>query len=172
MRRRPTGLRQKQKILVQLKKIYLDIEAFCSFNVPMLWIDYFTIMSLLLVALTSPGPSVIAIVGLSMSKGRKQGLLFAAGVALGTLTLAALAVLGFNQLIAQYAWLFWSFKILGSGYLVYLGFRALGSAGSSQDLLFDNTAHDHRSGWRVLLAGLAVHLTTVSYTHLTLPTIA
>lgn len=125
----------------------------------MIWVDYLTIMSLLLVALTSPGPSVIAIVGLSMSQGRRQALLFAMGVALGTLTLATFASLGFSQLIARYIWLFWSFKIIGTGYLILLGYRALRSAAASQDMLFNDLSVNLGSGWKLLIAGLGVHLT-------------
>ena len=56
--------------------------------------------SAFLLSITSPGPNVLAILGTSMSAGRRPGLGLAAGVAAGSFCWALLTVTGLSALLA------------------------------------------------------------------------
>ena len=79
----------------------------------------------------SPGPDNLMVLGLGMSRGRRAGMSFGLGCALGCLSHTLLAVLGISALIAASATAFTALKILGGLYLVWLGAQALRSTGGS-----------------------------------------
>lgn len=80
----------------------------------------------------SPGPDNLMVLGLGMSKGRKQGMVFGLGCALGCLSHTLLAVLGVSALIAASPVAFTALRVGGGLYLVWLGYNALRSRGGSQ----------------------------------------
>ena len=111
-----------------------------------------------LLALMSPGPNVLAIIGTSMGIGRREGIALAAGVGCGTFLWVSLTVIGFTAAIAAYAMVMVALKILGGGYLLWLGYRALRSAASTRDVRTTVVALDGR--WRsYFLRGLSVQMT-------------
>src|SRR6266851_5047225 len=55
------------------------------------------------VAIASPGPNILAVLGTSMSVGRKSGIALALGVAAGSFCWAMLSVVGLSALLASYA---------------------------------------------------------------------
>ena len=79
----------------------------------------------------SPGPDNLMVLGLGMSKGRKQGMVFGLGCALGCLSHTLLAVLGVSALIAASPIAFTALRVGGGLYLVWLGWNALRSQGGS-----------------------------------------
>ncbi|MEN3277920.1 MAG: hypothetical protein V7631_3710 [Massilia sp.] len=80
----------------------------------------------------SPGPDNLMVLGLGMSKGRKQGMVFGLGCALGCLSHTLLAVLGVSALIAASPVAFTALRIGGGLYLVWLGIGALRSQGGQR----------------------------------------
>ncbi|WP_305823707.1 LysE family translocator [Massilia brevitalea] len=80
----------------------------------------------------SPGPDNLMVLGLGMSRGRKQGIAFGLGCALGCLSHTLLAVLGVSALIAASPVAFTVLRVGGGLYLVWLGFNALRSKGGSR----------------------------------------
>ncbi|WP_313705990.1 LysE family translocator [Massilia sp.] len=80
----------------------------------------------------SPGPDNLMVLGLGMSKGRKQGMVFGLGCALGCLSHTLLAVLGVSALIAASPVAFTALRVGGGLYLVWLGWNALRSQGGSR----------------------------------------
>ena len=80
----------------------------------------------------SPGPDNLMVLGLGMSKGRKQGMVFGLGCALGCLSHTLLAVLGVSALIAASPVAFTALRVGGGLYLVWLGWNALRSQGGSK----------------------------------------
>jgi len=80
----------------------------------------------------SPGPDNLLVLGLGMSKGRKQGMVFGLGCALGCLSHTLLAVLGVSALIAASPVAFTALRVGGGLYLVWLGINALRSQGGSK----------------------------------------
>lgn len=87
----------------------------------------FLVAAILITA--SPGPDNLMVLGMGVSKGRRQGIAFGLGCALGCLSHTLLAVVGVSALIAASPAAFAALKVGGGLYLIWLGFNALRSAG-------------------------------------------
>ncbi|MDP3209534.1 MAG: LysE family translocator [Rhodoglobus sp.] len=72
-----------------------------------------------------PGPSVLFVIGRSLSLGRIGGLVSVLGNAIGGLVIVAAVAFGVGVVIAQSLVVFAIVKIVGAGYLVYLGVQAI-----------------------------------------------
>ncbi len=72
-----------------------------------------------------PGPSVLFVIGRSLSLGRRGGLLSLLGNALGMLPAIALVSLGVGAIVAKSAVIFAIVKYLGAAYVIYLGIQAI-----------------------------------------------
>lgn len=83
----------------------------------------FALVSLLLIAI--PGPSVLFVIGRSLSQGRRSGLLSVLGNELGALPLVAAVAFGVGTIVAQSIVVFTIVKLIGASYLVYLGVQAI-----------------------------------------------
>ncbi|MBM2883632.1 LysE family translocator [Chromobacterium phragmitis] len=79
----------------------------------------------------SPGPDNLMVLSQGISRGRRQGMAFGLGCALGCLNHTLLAALGIRALIAASPLAFTALKIAGGAYLVYLGWGAIRSPGAS-----------------------------------------
>ena len=108
-----------------------------------------------LVATVSPGPATLAIMSVSASRGRLAGLKLASGVVCGSLFWGLCAAFGLAAVMAQFAEVFVALKIAGGLYLLWLAFRALRSAISSDERMKARVTEDSNY-W---LQGLAIHLT-------------
>lgn len=91
-------------------------------------------LSAVMLALMSPGPNILAVIGTSMGVGRQQGVALALGVGCGTFIWVSLAVLGFTAVISKYTIVMITLKVLGGVYLLWLGYKALRSAASARDM--------------------------------------
>jgi threonine/homoserine/homoserine lactone efflux protein len=80
----------------------------------------------------SPGPDNLMVLSVGMSRGRKQGMAFGLGCALGCLSHTLLAALGVGALIAASPLAFTLLKAAGGLYLIWLGFGALRSRGGAR----------------------------------------
>ncbi|WP_395399153.1 LysE family translocator [Pseudoduganella sp. UC29_106] len=80
----------------------------------------------------SPGPDNLMVLGMGMSRGRKQGMVFGLGCALGCLSHTILATLGVSALIAASPLAFTALKVFGGLYLIWLGIGALRSRGGAR----------------------------------------
>jgi threonine/homoserine/homoserine lactone efflux protein len=78
-----------------------------------------------LVILLTPGPGVMYVVTRSATQGRSAGLLSALGLSVGALVHVAAAVAGLSALLVASSGAFTIVKMLGAGYLIYLGLRTL-----------------------------------------------
>ena len=110
------------------------------------------------VALMSPGPNVLAVIGTSMSVGRRRGAALAAGVATGTFCWAASAVLGLSALIARHVGLLTAIKLVGGAYLIWLGVRSLRSAATAKSVRTTATRLSEGTG-AYFRRGLVVQMT-------------
>lgn len=72
-----------------------------------------------------PGPSVLFVIGRSLSLGRIGGLLSVLGNAAGALVVVVAVAFGVGIIIAESAILFTAIKIVGAVYLIYLGVQAI-----------------------------------------------
>ncbi|UGA37259.1 LysE family transporter [Chromobacterium haemolyticum] len=75
----------------------------------------------------SPGPDNLMVLSQGIARGRRQGVAFGLGCALGCLNHTVLAALGVSALIAASPLAFTLLKFAGGGYLIYLGWQALRS---------------------------------------------
>jgi len=80
----------------------------------------------------SPGPDNLMVLGVGISKGRRYGVAFGLGCALGCLSHTALAVIGVSALVAASPLAFTLLKMVGGLYLVWLGVQALRSSGATR----------------------------------------
>jgi threonine/homoserine/homoserine lactone efflux protein len=85
----------------------------------------FILASIVLTA--TPGPDNVAILSLGLAHGRRAGMGFALGCALGCLTHTVWAALGVSALVAASDVAFAILKYAGAAYLLYLGVNALRS---------------------------------------------
>lgn len=80
----------------------------------------------------SPGPDNLMVLAIGMSKGRRQGMAFGLGCALGCLSHTALAVVGVAAVVAASPVAFTVLRWAGGLYLIWLGVQALRSSGSAR----------------------------------------
>lgn len=90
----------------------------------------FLLAALLITA--SPGPDNLMVLGVGISRGRKQGMVFGLGCALGCLSHTVLATLGVSALIAASPLAFTALKVGGGLYLVWLGIQAWRGGGAAR----------------------------------------
>jgi len=83
----------------------------------------FSLIALLLVV--SPGPNGVLILKTASSKGRNPSILNILGLTTATFFHGALSIFGLSALLMQSAELFLIIKILGAGYLFYIGVKAI-----------------------------------------------
>ncbi|MBU1236396.1 MAG: LysE family translocator [Gammaproteobacteria bacterium] len=76
----------------------------------------------------APGPDNLMVLGLGMARGRRAGVAFGLGCALGCLNHTLLAALGVSALIAATPAAFAALRIGGGLYLVWLGVQAIRNA--------------------------------------------
>ncbi|HEV8631993.1 MAG TPA: LysE family translocator [Thermoanaerobaculia bacterium] len=78
-----------------------------------------------LVLLLLPGPAVLFVVTRSVQHGRRAGLVSVLGLSCGALVHLGAAVVGVSALIAASVAAFTTIKLLGAGYLLFLGIKTL-----------------------------------------------
>ncbi|ADJ49660.1 LysE type translocator/threonine efflux protein [Amycolatopsis mediterranei S699] len=77
------------------------------------------------IAMVTPGPDMLFILGCGMRGGPKAGLLATAGVATSEAIHVAVAAAGLAALFAAVPVAFTVVRVAGAGYLVYLGVQAI-----------------------------------------------
>lgn len=89
-------------------------------------------LSAALLITVSPGPDNLMVLSVGMSRGRRRGMVFGLGCALGCLSHTVLAALGVGALIKASPLAFGALKVLGGAYLIWLGIGALRSRGGAR----------------------------------------
>ncbi|WP_337001416.1 MULTISPECIES: LysE family translocator [unclassified Microbacterium] len=83
----------------------------------------FAVASVVIIVI--PGPSVLFVIGRSLSLGRRAGVLSVVGNALGTVPAVLAVAFGVGAIVASSVAAFTVIKIIGAGYLVWLGVQAI-----------------------------------------------
>jgi len=109
-------------------------------------------------AVLSPGPNMLAVIGTSMGSGRRAGLIVALGVSFGSLWWGVLSVVGLTSLITKYAVVTFYIKIGGGVYLLWLAWRSLNSA-FSRSPPEPVTIENARTGFAYFRYGLLIQMT-------------
>lgn len=115
--------------------------------------------SAFLLGISSPGPNVLAILGTSMSAGRKSGVALALGVSCGSFVWAVLTVLGLSALLAAYASALLMIKIFGGIYLLWLAYKSFKSASTAHDIEARELAGGERSPSGYGVRGFIIQMT-------------
>ncbi|MBD9374751.1 LysE family translocator [Rhizobium sp. ARZ01] len=113
-----------------------------------------------LIATASPGPAILAIIGTSISQGRRAGLSLAFGVLTGSYIWAMLTSSGLSALIRTYGQAIIVLKIAGGLYLLWLAWNAFRSA-MRNGAAYESSQQSlpRLSLRRQYLKGLGIHLT-------------
>ena len=91
---------------------------------------YLAYVAACIVLVIVPGPTVTLIVANSLKYGTRAGLINIAGTQLGLALCIGIVLLGLASLIAALGWWFDVVRLAGAAYLVWLGWKLLGSSGS------------------------------------------
>lgn len=86
-----------------------------------------------------PGPDILFVLTQSISRGKRAGIVFAAGLCTGLVFHIAALSLGISLLLKESPEAFWVLKICGAAYLIYLGVKAFVSRNKASFRLdYDN----------------------------------
>ena len=83
-----------------------------------------------LLAVASPGQSILLVIQTAAGSGRRAGLLAAFGMMVGALAWASAALYGLRALSTGFEWLQVALRVLGGGYLLYLAVMLWRHAGA------------------------------------------
>jgi threonine/homoserine/homoserine lactone efflux protein len=114
-----------------------------------------SVFAVFIPALILPGPDFVAVVRSSMTRGTRSGLLTTLGVSLGLCLYATLSLLGLSAILVKVQWLTWAVRVLGGGYLIFLGIRLL----MARPQLIEVDQAMRPAGSRAILFGFLVTLT-------------
>ncbi len=73
----------------------------------------------------APGPDTAYILGRSVAQGRAAGIASAVGITVGSIFHTCAAALGLSAFLATSAWAFSAIKLIGGGYLIFLGIKLI-----------------------------------------------
>lgn len=93
-----------------------------------------TIAAIQLIAIMSPEPDFAMICRNSLVYSRRTGVYSALGIALGILVHVAYSLVGIGLLISKSIILFSTIKLLGAGYLIYIGYKSLQAKPAKKNL--------------------------------------
>jgi threonine/homoserine/homoserine lactone efflux protein len=92
------------------------------------------------IAVITPGPDTLLVLGNTFRRGRKAGFSTALGVCSGYFVHITAVVLGLTAIVLASAVLFTALKLCGAAYLIYLGIRSVQSRDSFSSLEGYNTS--------------------------------
>jgi len=87
-----------------------------------------TIAVIHLLAIASPGPTLMVVMSQAVAGSRRSGFLVVAGVVLATLTWSSVTAAGLGGVIARFGWLYLTLKIVGAAYLGWIAWGLLKGA--------------------------------------------
>jgi threonine efflux protein len=118
------------------------------------WHGFAVLTAVHLLAAASPGPDFAYVTRQSLVHGRRAGLLASLGIALGLSIHLVYSAAGLAAVIAHSAQWMTGVRLLGAGYLLYLGYRGLrSSAAAPAPASADATPPSSGSSWRQVGGG-------------------
>jgi len=87
--------------------------------------EFITVAIIHLLAVMSPGPDFVMIMRNSLLYSRKTGIYSAIGLGAGIAVHVTYSLIGIGFIISKSVLLFSIIKLLGAGYLVYVGYKSL-----------------------------------------------
>lgn len=107
------------------------------------------------IAVGSPGPAILAIVGAAMGGGRANGFAVSTGVWCGSVFWALLAGFGLGAAMMAHAWVLDALRYIGAGYLLVLAFKSARAAMSKGETKVRAVDEPLRVSF---LKGLTIHV--------------
>ena len=102
------------------------------------WTGWLTVFIVGLVAVVTPGPDFALTLRSSLAYSRRAGVYTAVGIGIGNAIHATYCLIGIGALISQSILLFNGLKLIGAGYLIYLGLKSLQAKPIQAKSLQDN----------------------------------
>ena len=102
-----------------------------------------------LVLIATPGQDMVLVLSRSIAQGAVGGIATALGVSVGLIGHSILATLGIGALLRASEFLFETLKLVGAGYLFYLGARML----FAKEHSLSGSAAAPQTFWRLFLNG-------------------
>lgn len=112
-----------------------------------------------LLAIASPGPNVLAVIGTAMGVNRAAGMALAMGVASGSFVWAVLTITGLSALLRTYADIMLVIKLAGGVLLLWLAWKAFRAAASRHDIDARELAGGRRSPAGYFRRGFFIQMT-------------
>lgn len=109
------------------------------------WLTFVFTASIILVI---PGPTIIYVVGQSLTHGRKASLPLSIGVITGDAICIVLSLTGLSALLTLFSTAFLVVKYLGAAYLVYLGIKMIWSNTKLNTQHINTAAYNAKSIFR------------------------
>lgn len=114
----------------------------------------FLIASILLTL--SPGPDIIYVLSQSLVGGYKKGMIIALGLVSGIIIHTSLVAFGVSLIIKNSEPLFWTIKIAGAMYLLYLAYKVYSSP--PQNFIQDKTVVSKTSAFSDFKTGFIMNI--------------
>ena len=111
------------------------------------------------IAILSPGPAVLLAISNSVRFGLRRVVYSSFGNVIGVMCVSALAMLGLGAVLKSSAFLFGVLKLIGAGYLIFLGIKQWGSSGNIFTRTADAVIEEQRSNWQLFVQGITLALT-------------
>ncbi len=105
--------------------------------------------------LVTPGPAVLYIVARSVAQGTKAGIVSSLGLIVGGLILVTIGAVGVSALVAESTLAFDALRVVGSGYLIFLGIRQFITF---RKATVGNGTLENRRLWQVFREAVLVNL--------------
>jgi RhtB (resistance to homoserine/threonine) family protein len=107
----------------------------------------------------TPGADTMLVIRSVMARGQRAGLMTTLGICCGLFIHAVLSGLGVSLILVRSAMLFEAVKLIGAGYLIYLGAKSLwGLRRGANVALDEQTAEQrrdvHRRPWQSFVEGM------------------
>jgi len=115
----------------------------------MLTIFFVTLLGVV-AAQVSPGPNLVAVASVALAQGRRPALFLVMGLASGMLVWSLSTALGLGVLIEAFPGSLLLLKLIGGGYLLYLGIKAARAAlrnGAGTTISLDQHSLNDMEAW-------------------------
>lgn len=107
----------------------------------------------------APGPNLMAVASVALSRGRKPALFVVGGIASGMLVWSAATAFGLGTLIETFPLALFIMKLAGGGYLIFLAVKALRALRQNNADARITATNDEMSAYAAWRRGVFVLLT-------------
>lgn len=124
------------------------------------WSEFLALALIHFLAVLSPGPDFAVTVRQSIRFGRKNGIYTAIGIGCGISVHVVYTLIGMSALMNTTPWLMEVAKLIGGGYIIWLGIRFIQSRPDQTTLKeVDSNARETQSKKRAFLIGFMTNAT-------------